>query len=61
MKASTSTLQQRSRNAVAVAGTRQRGAPVKSAGYWTLVRGKREGPFRPGKTALGRKPRKAAE
>ena len=45
-----------SANAVAKAGTREKGAPSKSAGTWTELRGNRPaGPFRPGKTAAERR------
>ena len=54
-------VKERSRKAVAAAGSRQRQAPVDSAGTWREERGKRaQGPFRPGKTARKRQGRRAS-
>lgn len=49
-------VQERSREAVAKAGTRIPGSPVKTAGTWREQGGKlADGPFRPGKTAAERR------
>lgn len=51
-------VRERSAQAVAAADgtTRVRQAPSKSAGHWRAERGRcLEGPWRPGKTAQGRK------
>lgn len=53
--AKTRNIRKDSAAAVAKAGSRERRAPVQSAGAWTPMRGKRaEGPWRPGKTAAKR-------
>lgn len=49
-------VRERSRAAVAKAGTRDKRRPVESAGTWTETRGKRaDGPWRPGKSKLKRR------
>lgn len=55
-KRDTGRVRKDSTDAVARAGTRERRAPVKTAGTWRAERGKlKEGPFRPGKTAAKRR------
>lgn len=48
-------VREKSRAAVQVAGTRERRNPVNSAGTWGLAGKRKDGPFRPGKTAAKRK------
>lgn len=55
MKRLRSGVAERSRAAVDKAGTRAKSKPVDSAGTWGPSGKRKEGPFRPGKTAAKRK------
>lgn len=55
MKRLRSGVAERSRDAVGKAGTRERRAPVSSAGTWGPSGKRKDDPFRPGKTKAERK------